>query len=156
MKNLLLPSLDFAIPFEVEIHYKRPLFDTMIKISKSLDAEKTLRKYINPNRIDHKEFFWVMLLDNANHLLAIANVGTGSQNSVHINIKEIFQLALKTNAQGIILAHNHPSGRLVASSSDIKFTEKIQELAELLTLTLLDHIIITSESYLSFADTDLM
>jgi len=68
------------------------------------------------------------------------------------NYKEILQLALLSNASAIILAHNHPSGDLNISASDRRVTSKIMEVTEIIEVTLLDHIIITSESYVSFSD----
>jgi DNA repair protein RadC len=61
------------------------------------------------------------------------------------------QLALLVNASALIVAHSHPSGNLNISKSDIKETIKLKQLAQLMEITLLDHIIITSESFLSFA-----
>jgi DNA repair protein RadC len=147
-----LPSTLLMSSSEIELHYKRPLFQTMKYISKSEDAETVLRAYINPNRIDLKEFFWVLLLSNANRLIAVAEIASGSPRAVHVQIREILQLALKTNASNLILAHCHPSGNLNISKSDEKLTSKLEELCELLELNLLDHIIITSESYTSFSD----
>jgi DNA repair protein RadC len=60
--------------------------------------------------------------------------------------------ALKTNASSIILAHNHPSGNLQPSDADVKLTQKLAEAGKVLEITLLDHLIVTSEGYYSFAD----
>ncbi|HAE14207.1 MAG: hypothetical protein H6546_04260 [Chitinophagales bacterium] len=62
------------------------------------------------------------------------------------------QLALKTHSQAIIVAHNHPSGTLRPSENDLKLTQKLKQVGDLIDVRLLDHIIITSESYYSFAD----
>jgi DNA repair protein RadC len=66
----------------------------------------------------------------------------------------ISQYALKGNASGIIIAHNHPSGNSNPSESDQKITNKIKEAGNLLDIQLLDHIIVTPERdvYRSFAD----
>ena len=69
-----------------------------------------------------------------------------------INIKEIFQLVLKSNATNFLACHNHPSAELKPSLSDVKVTEKIKGGAELLDVKLLDHIILSSEGYYSFSD----
>jgi DNA repair protein RadC len=61
-------------------------------------------------------------------------------------------LPIKANACGIILAHNHPSENLSASQADIQLTTKMKDGGKLLEIQVLDHIIITSESYYSFAD----
>jgi len=137
---------------EVEIVYKRQLFDEMIIIKCSQDIDTFLRKTINLKVIDLKEIFWVILLSNSNGILGFSEIGKGDSTGVIVNLKEIFQLALKTNATSIIVCHNHPSGKLVASEQDKKITQKIKNASELFGMTLLDHIIITSEDYYSFAD----
>ena len=134
------------------LHYKRPLFLSMLSISSAKQAIVIIRKSIDTAQLDLKEFFWVLLLSNANRLIAIAEVGKGTTQSVVVNTKEIFQLALKTNASAIILCHNHPSGLLKASDKDIQQTKKLQKMAKILEITVLDHLIITSESFLSFAE----
>ena len=146
----------YSLCHEVEIHYKRPLFDTSICISKSTDAITYLREYINPMRIDVKEFVWILLVSNANQLLGISEISSGSSQASLVNLKEILQLVLRSNASGIILAHNHPSGKLKPSKSDIEITKRCKTLLQYLHTTLIDHIIITSESYFSFADEDMM
>ncbi len=68
----------------------------------------------------------------------------------------IFQTALKANACAIIVAHNHPSGNLQPSVADKKITQKIKEAGQLLDIHLLDHIILSTDSYFSFADESLI
>ena len=71
-----------------------------------------------------------------------------------MDVRMIYQYAIKGNACGIILAHNHPSGNSNPRASDLKITQKIKEAGNLLDIQLLDHIIITPEMdlYRSFAD----
>ncbi len=152
MKNVLLPSLGLVTPREVELHYKRPIFDAMAYVDKAERADFYIRKFINQDIIDFKEFFWTLFLNSANRILAFSEIGSGTSNMVAVNIKEIFQIALVLNASSIILCHNHPSGKLEISSSDKQFTHRVKESAALLSIELLDHLIITSESYLSFAE----
>ena len=149
-----------AIPIvkchEVQIHYKRPFFNTDNKVASSLDSERILRTFIDTKRIDYKEFFWVLLLSNANHMIGISEIGVGGTTGVYVNTKEIYQLALLANAAGIIVAHNHPSGKLIPSEADRKMTKRLFNASELLDITLLDHLILTSESFVSFADSNWM
>jgi DNA repair protein RadC len=141
---------------EVQVHYKRPLYGTLQKICSSEDTEKVLRGFIDPERIDLKEFFWVILLNNANHVLGISEIGVGCTAGVVVNNKEVCQLALLCNASAIILAHNHPSGKLEASQQDRLITQKIRSILDILDITLLDHLILTSEGYYSFCDKNLL
>lgn len=137
---------------EIEIHYKRPLFSEMKHIASSQDVNAILRIYINPKLIDVKEFFWVVFLSRANCVLGISTINCGDAHGVFVNIREIFQLTLLTHASQIIVAHNHPSGKLKPSKKDEDITKKIAKGVALFDVKLLDHLIITSESFLSFAD----
>jgi len=150
MKHLFKPV------HEVELHYKRPLIETMEKITSAEEADAYLRRFINSRRIDLKEFFWVILITNANHVLGVAEIGSGTDKGVRVSVKEIFQLALISNASGIILAHNHPSGKLKSSLQDKAMTGQIEEIGETLSIKLIDHLIITSESFYSFRDGGLL
>ncbi len=67
-----------------------------------------------------------------------------------------FAAAIKGNASGIILAHNHPSVNLSPSQSDIDLTKKLKECGRMLEIQVLDHVILTKESYFSFADEGLI
>ena len=93
-----LPSTELLGSSQIEIHYQRPHLQEMYHISCAEDADTILRKYINPQQLDLRECFWVILLTNANRILAISKVATGTTRGVQTNLKYIFQLALLTNA----------------------------------------------------------
>lgn len=137
---------------EVTIHYKRPNVSVMPKIDSSKDAENVIRSIVDVSRIDHKEFFWVILLSRGNRVLGVAKTAEGSTEGVSVNLKEIFQLTIKSNAAAVILCHNHPSGNLQPSQADVSITKKVKEFAKLLDVAVLDHLIITTEGYYSFVD----
>lgn len=141
---------------EVGIVYKRPLLDDMPLVNSSEDAYNVLRTVIDDETIDHKEYFWLLLMNNANRALGFAEIGKGDVRGVVVNTKEIFQLAINVNAAGIIVSHNHPSGTLKPSQRDKDITKKVQVIGELFSVNLLDHIIITSEGYYSFSDEGLL
>jgi len=146
----LLPSNELLGSSIVQIHYKRPYFQEMLCVANAEDANEVLRKYINSNQLDLRECFWVILLTNANRVLGVSKVACGTTTGVQPYPKYIMQLALLVNASAIIVAHSHPSGNLTISKSDIRETNKLKQLSKLMDITLLDHIIITSESFLSF------
>lgn len=154
--NKRLPSTRLTCPYELELHYTRPLFDRAKTIKSSQDAVAFLRNYINPKRISLKEFFWVMLLTEAHQVIGIAEVGSGNSRSVVMCIKEILQLALLANASAMILVHNHPSGNPNISQNDKACTKRISEVVKILEVTLLDHIILTAETFTSFSDERLL
>lgn len=93
-----------------------------------------------------------MLLNRANKVLGVFEVSTGSTTATVADPKIIFAAAIKANASGIIIAHNHPSGNLSPSQQDIDLTRKVKDGGKILEVQLLDHVIITTESYYSFAD----
>lgn len=144
-----LPSTELLGSSKVELHYQRPHINAMYYVCSAERAVEVLRKYIHKEQLDLRESFWVMLLSNSNHVLGLSEVATGTTCGVQPNPKYIFQLALLTNATAIILAHNHPSGTLKISQSDITETRKIQTIAKAMDMRVLDHIIITSESFVS-------
>lgn len=152
-KHVLVPITQVH---EVSLHYKRPLYNSMVVISSAKDAVKVLRECIDLNTIDLREDFWVLYLNQAHRLLAVSKTGEGCTEGVLVNIKAIFQIALRLNASAMILCHNHPSGALKPSSADKKVTKKIYGLSKIMGITLLDHIIVTSESFFSFQGKDLI
>ena len=103
--------------------------------------------------MDYREEFLVLCLNRANKVLGFSKIGQGGISGTVADPKVIFQVALKANASSIILAHNHPSGNCKPSTNDVELTKKIQSAGKFLDLTVLDHIILSSDSYLSFADT---
>ncbi len=137
---------------EVEIIYTGPQIKNSIKVQNSNDSFKVLMDYYDPRKIDYKEMFYVILLNRSNYCIGISRIAVGSTTGVIVNIKEIFQLALRMNASGIILSHNHPSGSILPSDADHAITKKVKQAASFLEMNLLDHIIVTRDGYYSYAD----
>jgi len=100
----------------------------------------------------HHEEFWILLLSRSNTVLSQHLISKGGQAGTIADPKIIYKTALENNAASIILAHNHPSGNLKPSQADINLTRKLREGGNLLDITVLDHLIFTDTSYLSFAD----
>lgn len=98
------------------------------------------------------EQFWVLYLNRANRKLSVHCISEGGLDSTVVDPKRIFKLALEENAASIILCHNHPSGNLLPSDSDIRLTEKIKKSGSFLDIKVLDHLIVGDEKYYSFAD----
>lgn len=140
----------------LELHFKRPLYKEMYKVTNSEDVDTFLRKTINLNRIDHKEFFWVILMTQSNKVLGISEISAGKTNATTINYKELVQLTALANASAVVLVHNHPSGKLKPSECDMLITNQAQKILNLIDVTFLDHLIISSEGYYSMVDHDLL
>ncbi|PKP34291.1 MAG: DNA repair protein [Bacteroidetes bacterium HGW-Bacteroidetes-17] len=143
---------------EIKISYStnvRP--SDRIQISSSSASYKIFEAiFLESCDIEYREFFYVMLLNRANKCLGVSQISAGGQSGTVADPKLIFQAALKASASSIILCHNHPSGNLKPSEADIKLTNKIIAGGKLLDLPVLDHLIITSEAYYSFADEGLI
>ena len=103
-------------------------------------------------QIEHREYFFILLLNRANKVLGVSTVSMGGMSGTVADPKIIFQTALKVSAASVILCHNHPSGNIKPSESDIRLTQKIKKAGSFLDLPCLDHIILTEDSYFSFAD----
>jgi len=127
----------------------------MRKVSCSSESAEVLRT-IWSDRIEYVEEFMMICLNRANKVLGWARISSGGVSGTVADPKVIFQVALKANASNIILSHNHPSGNLQPSEADIRLTRKVKEAGLLLDLPVLDHIILTPESYYSFADEGMM
>ncbi|MBK7134479.1 MAG: JAB domain-containing protein [Bacteroidales bacterium] len=148
-------SIDFLHVAEVTLTYVtkvKPSERLVVKCSR--DAHKIFFDSWNQNTIEHKETFKMLLLNRANKVLGITTISEGGLSGTVTDVRLIFQYAIKANASGIIVAHNHPSGNANPSESDLKITNKIKEAGNLLDIQLLDHIILTPERdlYRSFAD----
>ena len=106
----------------------------------------------NQNTIHLFEEFKVLFMDHGNQVLGLRNMGRGSVSSVVVDTRLILHVALSCNCSGIILGHNHPSGRLRPSNADDSLTKQIGIGCEAIGIKLLDHLIISDECYYSYAD----
>ena len=108
-------------------------------------AEQKLRT------LDHEEL-WVAYLNRDNVVISFEMIFKGSLDSVNISHRQIIAKALSKNASNLILFHNHPSGNPTPSISDINQTRMLTNACKTMEMQLLDHIVIGSGSYYSFAD----
>lgn len=137
---------------EIEVRYLPKLRITECPQVKN--SEDTYRIFMEMWNDDFEmcESFYMMLLNRANRVKGIRMISKGGIEGTVVDQKLIFAPALKTLSSGIILAHNHPSGNLKPSQSDISLTKKVRDAGELLDISLLDHLILTTEGHYSFAD----
>ncbi len=101
--------------------------------------------------LDHEES-WILLLNGAHLPLAKKMITVGTIKSTQIDHRRIIKEALLCNATAIILFHNHPSGNPAPSASDMNETNKLKKACDIFDISLLDHIILSDNSYYSFAD----
>lgn len=144
-----------SIIASLELGRRRRTADVLEKdnIGGSKDAFQVLQLKLED--LPHEEF-WVMLLNRANKVIDTKLVGRGGVSSTVVDSKVIFSFALESLASGIILAHNHPSGNLKPSNSDIRLTKKLVDAGKIMEVPILDHIIVGDNDYFSFADEGLI
>lgn len=123
------------------------------KINSSKDAFDHLKGHLMD--LPHEEF-WVLYLNRSHRILNKKRISEGGVAGTVADPKIIFKLALEELASGVIVAHNHPSGNLTASQSDLDLTRKLKEAGKFLEIQLLDHLIIANQKYFSFADEGLL
>jgi DNA repair protein RadC len=141
---------------EIEIFYRNKVkLSQMEKVAGSRDAYDVLQRIWSP-KIDHIEEFMILCLNRANKVLGWAKVSQGGLSGTVADPKVIFQIALKSNSCSLIICHNHPSGNLQPSEADIHLTRKLKEAGLMLDLPVLDHLIVSSEGFYSFADEGLL
>ncbi|TXK36449.1 JAB domain-containing protein [Pontibacter qinzhouensis] len=126
------------------------------QVTSSIDSAEVLRQSWDTGKLEFVEQFKVLLLNRANRVLGIYELSTGGVAGTIADPKLIFAAAIKACASAIILCHNHPSGNTKPSAADLQLTKKIKQGGELLDMAVLDHIILTSETYYSLADEGLL
>lgn len=102
------------------------------------------------------ELFYVLCVDNQNRMITYKKVAEGTKSACGVDVADILKEPILSNAPGIFILHNHPSGALKASQADIVLTKRVQSAAKVMGIKVLDHIIIAGNEYLSFAHEDLL
>ncbi|KAB8155106.1 DNA repair protein [Kordia sp. TARA_039_SRF] len=142
---------------QITLNYQHKVkADARPKVTCSRHGYELFRENWNDMTINLYEEFKILLLDRNNRCMGIVPISQGGVSGTIVDSKLIFASALKARACGIILGHNHPSGNLKASRADIGLTEKIVQGAKYLDISVLDHLILTDDNYLSLADDNLV
>ena len=154
-KTINIPALTRVA--EIKLTYRNKVKPSeRPQVTCSSDSYRVLKAGWDMGKLEFVEQFKVLLLSRANRVLGIYEVSTGGIAGTVADPKLIFAAALKACASAIILCHNHPSGNLKPSQADLQLTKKMKQGGELLDIAVLDHIILTSESYYSLADEGLL
>lgn len=146
-----------AISIVAALELGRRRKDTENKKRPKIKSSKDAYEIMKPELMDlsHEEF-WCLLLNRSNLVIKKYLVSSGGVSGTVVDPKLIYKAALEVLASGIILVHNHPSGNLEPSQSDINLTKKMKTAAVALDISLLDHLIFTDQGYISFADETLL
>lgn len=110
----------------------------------------------NLNTIQIQEEVKVILLNDALMVLGFYSLSKGGISTSIVDIRLVLSITLKAIATGIILVHNHPTGNLKPSKADLDITKKLKSACDVMGINLLGHLIISKESYFSFADEGLL
>lgn len=152
-----LPQLTITMnrgQLKATMSHRLPAIDRP-RVTCSFEAAECLRPLFD-GIMEYRERFVVLLMNRNNRVICHAIVSEGGTGGTVVDARVIFQHAIMANATHIVLCHNHPSGNLTPSSQDTVITQKIKEAAKLFDMIVSDHIIITEESYYSFADNHLI
>ena len=129
-----------------------------IKILNSDDIYGIMQRILlREDKIDqNREHFWVIGLENNNRILFIELISLGTVNKTLAEPMEVFSFALQKRAIKIILCHNHPSGELQPSEGDKDISDRLIQVGIIVDVKVIDHLIISDKSYLSFKDIGLL
>jgi DNA repair protein RadC len=141
-----------SIAAEVRLQY---INETKPEERKVLDspekAAEILWEIFPPDQIEFKEHFCVLLLNNSKQLLGYGITSVGGKTATIVDVSEIITIALLGAANSIIISHNHPSGKLVPSASDMNLTNRVRRALSYVGISMDDHLIVTKHSYYSFS-----
>lgn len=155
--NGLFKQISLFDVAEIKVSY-HPNFKTSQrpKINSSKEVYDILINSWDQDKLELLEQFKILLLNRANAVIGIYEVSSGGMAGTVADPKLIFATALKTCASSIVLCHNHPSGNLKPSQADLAITRRIKSGGLLLEISVLDHLIISTDGFYSFADQGLM
>ena len=146
-------KIDLGSVAEIQLSYSNSVKASQRpKVTCSRQVFEVFSKAWDSNRIEFVEDFKVMLLSRANRVLGVVTISSGGTAGTVVDVKLVLAAALKSASSSMILAHNHPSGNLLPSEQDRRLTQRLKEAGRILDIPVLDHLIMTTEGYYSFAD----
>jgi len=148
-KNEALKACEVSISYRPKIKpCDRP------KLLSSMDIFRFLmeNEVFNPDTIEYKEYFKVIFLNHSYRALGVLHLSEGGLDNVVVDIRHIMQAAILANSSMVVLVHNHPSGSIIPSREDNSITENVNKACKLFDILLIEHLIISSYSYYSYAN----
>ena len=122
-------------------------------VKSSHDAYSLVKQHLLG--LSHEEFY-VILLNRGNKVISVEQISSGGISGTVVDGKVIYRKALLKESSAMVLVHNHPSGNLKPSQADLNLTKKLKDFGEMVGFQVLDHLIISDNGYLSFADEGLI
>lgn len=138
--------------YEIQISYKRKLdYDDRKPILKPIDVYEVAKNLLKET-MEHHETFYAFYVDSVSNLISINKIAEGGLNYTLIDQRFLFQGAILSNAYGMILIHNHPSGKVVPSNQDKLLLEDVKLVADKLNIKIIDFVVVSAYSYYSMAE----
>jgi DNA repair protein RadC len=149
IKNEVLTVCEVKISYHPVVKSsERPVLKSSSDIYKMLVDNRVFP----PETIEYKEYFKIILFNQACKMLGISHISEGGTSHVSVDVRHIMQAAILSHATGMVLCHNHPSGSCNPSCQDDLITKKIKDACKIMDINILDHLIISAENYYSYAD----
>jgi len=121
-----------------------------------LNSSKLVAEYLQTKIGSKKEEHFVILYFDTRNKLINEEISIGTLNASLVHPREVFKKAIRDNVAQIIIAHNHPSGDFKPSEDDISTTKRLIDAGKLVGISIIDHLIITSDKYFSFKDNNII
>lgn len=134
---------------QVKMVKERSVLYSARRIQSASDGDRLVRQFIED--LD-REAMVVVALNAKSEPTCLQVVSTGSLSASIVHPREVFKVAILSNAYSILLAHNHPSGDITPSQEDISITKRLKNAADIMGVPMLDHIIIGSGNYYSLKE----
>ena len=152
MDALNFDSKDEVIAAAIRFVEEKAIY-TSAKLENPADSKDLLRLRIGDKE---REIFCVLYLNSQHQLIEVEELFQGTIDGAAVYPREVAKGALRRNAAAIILGHNHPSGTTEPSAADKRITERIKTALGLLDIRVLDHVIVSTSSTFSFAESGLL
>lgn len=136
----------------VAIELGRRMYAAPAKDIKTINSPKDVYDLLIDMTLLDREKFVVVMLNTKNHVIAVDTISIGTLNSSLVHPREVFKSAIKRSACSLVLCHNHPSSDPTPSKQDLEITNRLVEAGKLLSIEVVDHVIIGSQSYVSLKE----
>ncbi|MFQ5824726.1 MAG: DNA repair protein RadC [bacterium] len=146
-----------AAQLKAALEVGKRLFLEEAKIKDKVESSDDVYKIVNPHLRDlGREVFKILLLTSRNTIITEKTIFEGSLMESFVSPREIIKEAVNHSAASVVFVHNHPSGNPEPSEEDKRVTQKLKTACQMVGINVIDHIIIGSKSYFSFADSGLI
>lgn len=134
------------------IYRNKTKVEERISVTEKWQAYDALKAHWDMDEIELREECKALFLDHKCRVMSYSSISKGGFAATYVDLRYVFTIALKRRASSIILAHNHPSGNLRPSQSDLQLTRDFIEAGKILRLPVVDHLIITKDGFSSVLD----